>query len=364
MSASVQPLGNGRSITCHAWNGDGTRLALCPNTNEVLIYVKKGNIWDLEHTLTQHDSVVTGIAWAHKTNRIVSCSQDRNAYVWTLDEDGTWKPVLVILRINRAATDVKWSPNEDKFAVASSAKVVSVCHYEEDNEWWVSKHIKKHKSTVIHVAWHPNNTLLATTSTDYKCRVFGAAIRGVDKKPEMTSWGDPKTFGEPLMEFDCNAWTEGVAFSPSGNKLVFTGHDSTITFVEPVSGGSPTITTVKLSCLPLMDVMFLDETKVVGGGFDCMPFLYSSSAPGSWAFVKSLDENKPKAAAGPKEGGANFEMFKNMVEKGSTDSNTVNTAVDTKHQNTITCIQPYKMVGTKVTEFTTSGLDGNIVFWK
>jgi len=57
----------------------------------------------------QHDKVVTGIDWAPNTNRIVTCGQDRNAYVWTFT-NGVWKPVLVILRINRAATHVKWSP--------------------------------------------------------------------------------------------------------------------------------------------------------------------------------------------------------------------------------------------------------------
>ena len=36
-------------------------------------------------------------------------SQDRNAYVWTY-KGNEWKPSLVILRINRAATIVKWSP--------------------------------------------------------------------------------------------------------------------------------------------------------------------------------------------------------------------------------------------------------------
>lgn len=36
-----------------------------------------------------------------------------------------WKPTLVLLRINRAATYVKWSPKEDKFAVASGARWVS-----------------------------------------------------------------------------------------------------------------------------------------------------------------------------------------------------------------------------------------------
>ena len=54
---------------------------------------------------------MTGIDWGHKENRIVTCSQDRNAYVWSLGADGKWKPTLVLLRITRAATHVKWSPN-------------------------------------------------------------------------------------------------------------------------------------------------------------------------------------------------------------------------------------------------------------
>ena len=35
-----------------------------------------------------------GIDWAPKTNRIVTCGADRNAYVWQL-KDGTWVQELV-----------------------------------------------------------------------------------------------------------------------------------------------------------------------------------------------------------------------------------------------------------------------------
>jgi len=129
-------------ITSFCFNADQYKVALCPNNNEIHIYSRVGGKYNLETKLTEHDQVVTGIDWAPKTNRIVTCSQDRNAYVWTL-KDGQWKPVLVILRINRAATHCKWSPEENKFAVASGAKCVSVCYFEEDNDWWVSKHIKK-----------------------------------------------------------------------------------------------------------------------------------------------------------------------------------------------------------------------------
>ena len=52
---------------------------------------------------------------------LCTCWQDRNAYVWT-PQGSEWKPALVILRINRAATMVKWSPNgepEQQFNEAS-----------------------------------------------------------------------------------------------------------------------------------------------------------------------------------------------------------------------------------------------------
>ena len=90
---------------------------------------------------------VSGLDWSPVTNKLVSCSHDRNAFVWTYSEDaGVWEPSLVILRINRGALDVKWSPDGKKFAVASGAKSVPICHYEEANDWWISKMIKKQPS--------------------------------------------------------------------------------------------------------------------------------------------------------------------------------------------------------------------------
>lgn len=78
----------------------------------------------------------TGIDWAPESNRIVTCGTDRNAYVWTL-KGRTWKPTLVILRINRAARCVRWAPNENKFAVGSGSRVISICYFEQENDWWV-----------------------------------------------------------------------------------------------------------------------------------------------------------------------------------------------------------------------------------
>eukprot|EP00063_Salmo_salar_P010579 XP_013985414.1 PREDICTED: actin-related protein 2/3 complex subunit 1A-like [Salmo salar] len=121
-------------ITCHAWNRDRTQIAISPNNHEVHIYQKSGNQWVKSHELKEHNGHITGIDWAPKSDRIVTCGADRNAYVWSL-KDGVWKPTLVILRINRAATFVKWSPLENKFAVGSGARLISVCYFESDNDW-------------------------------------------------------------------------------------------------------------------------------------------------------------------------------------------------------------------------------------
>ena len=137
---------------------------------------------------TQHERPVSSIDWAPRTNRIVTCSHDRNAYVWNLLPDPetgapTWQPTLVLLRLNRSATFVRWSPNEEKFAVASGARTIAVCQFDEESNWWVAKHIKKPlRTTVLSLDWHPNSVLLAAGSADGKARVFSAYMKGVDSK--------------------------------------------------------------------------------------------------------------------------------------------------------------------------------------
>ena len=179
-------------------------LAFSPNSNEVHIQRREGKAggWMEESVLSQHDLRVSSIDWASKSNRIVTCSADRNAYVWNL-VDGVWRPTLVLLRINRAATCVRWSPNEDKFAVGSGAKLISVCYFEEQNDWWVSKHVKKQiKSTITCLDWHPNNVILACGSTDYKVRIFSAFVKEVDgKEPAASAWGGKVSSGGMIAEF-------------------------------------------------------------------------------------------------------------------------------------------------------------------
>jgi len=347
-------------ITCHAWNADGSKVALCPNNNEIHVYAKSGNNYNLETKLTEHDQTVTSIDWAPKSNRIVSCSQDRNAYVWTF-EAGKWKPILVILRLNRAATYCKWRPEENKFAVASGAKLVSICYFEEEQDWWVSKHIKKHKSTVLQVDWHPNNSLIVTASTDFKVRIFNAYLKGVDKAAPQ-GLGASVAFGEPVLELDNpNGWVHASKWSPSGNTIAFAAHDSTIHFAD-VASGNASVQTLKWGDLPFADLIFVSEDKVIAAGHDNTPVLYSK-AGGKWSFTKKVDAGGGAAAAtaAGSEKNAAFKVFQNKVDKG--ESTSQQTVLNTKHQNAITCVRAFKKSGANVSQYSTSGIDGQIAIW-
>ncbi|WFC99165.1 ARP2/3 actin-organizing complex subunit Sop2 [Malassezia yamatoensis] len=297
-------------LTAHAFNADRSKVAVSPNSNEILIYAQTHDGWRLEHSLIEHDKLVTGIDWAPDTNRIVSCSQDRNAYVWTLSEDGRkWKPTLVLLRLNRSATAVRWSPKEDKFAVASSARTISVCSFEEDNDWWVAKHIKRPlRSTVNAIDWHPNNVLLAAGCADFYARVFSAYIKGVDAKPPSSVWGERLPFGTVCGEFPTptNGWVHGVAFSPSGDALAFVGHDATLSVVYPSGPDSEPYAfhTIRLPSLPYVTLLFINETTIVAAGNDCQPIVFEGDQQNGWKLSRSLDTvgavaSKPKPPPPP-----------------------------------------------------------------
>uniref|UniRef100_A0A8C5YE59 Actin related protein 2/3 complex subunit 1A n=1 Tax=Microcebus murinus TaxID=30608 RepID=A0A8C5YE59_MICMU len=214
-------------ITRHAWNRDRTQIALSPNNHEVHIYKKNGSPWVKAHELKEHNGHITGLDWAPKSDRIVTCGADRNACVWS-QKDGVWKPTLVILRIHGAATFVKWSPLDNKFAVGSGARLIS-----SENDRWVSKHIKKPvRSTVLSLDWHPNNVLLAAGSCDFKCRVFSACIKEVDEKPASTPWGKCGGSGT-------GGWVRGVSFSASGSRLAWVSHDSTVSVADASKSVAP-----------------------------------------------------------------------------------------------------------------------------
>jgi len=362
-------------------------VAIAPNNDQVFIYATGGQKtdpgkWTQKYVLLEHGGYVSGIDWSHVSNQIVTCGHDRNAYVWKFEEkEDQWKPTLVILRINRAATAVKWSPAGNKFAVASGAKCVPVCHFEESNDWWISKMIKKNiKSTVLSLAWCVNNKFVIAGSSDFKCRVYSAYIAGIDAA-EDDGFGDvfaaQHEFGEILAEFDnARAWVQAVAWSPSGFRLSFAGHGSTIHFVQLLGGGAaPVVQTVTMPGLPYLDIGFLSDNTVVAVGFDANPHIYvaggSDSEP-AWGFVDAVDkkdEKKEDAKAPAKAGGASAAraMFVAAADRGHAvgAKRAEEKVIDTIHKNNISSLQVFAAAteGASSTTFSTSGVDGRVVFW-
>lgn len=362
-------------LTCHAWNKDRSKVAVCPNSNEIWIFSGCQNPdatkWRKEAVLAEHDMVVSGLDWSHATDQLVSCSHDRGAFVWNYDAQyRKWKPTLVVLRISRAAINVKWSPNGQKFAVTSGAKSVAVCTYQAAENWWVSKIIKKHKSTVTDLDWHPNGQLIATASTDLKCRVFSAYIADVDGSPDAGPFPQLAPFGEPMAEFDnASAWVNAVAWSPKGNRLAFAGHGSSVHFVHFGRPGEyPTIQSVRFQQLPLNKILFLSNDALVGAGYDFNVLLFTTDAKDFWSLSELLDK-KPAGSAIKRDSGsfnAARSMWESKVSRGQTSDATLNDRGQlwTKHESAITDIKAYERTATGgVTAFTTSALDGRIVMW-
>jgi len=356
-------------ISCHSFNKDQTQIVLSPCSEELFIFSTEGSEntkeWKRTHVLSEHGGYVSMVDWCPEQNLIVSCGHDRNAYVWKYEaKEDTWKPTLVILRINRAATWVKWSPAGNKFAVASGSKVVPVCHFEQSNNWWISKMIKKHKSTVLSLAWCVNNKFVITGCSDFKCRVFSAYIAGIDPEEDDgfgEVWAKQHDFGTVLAEFDqAKAWVSAVAWAPNGFRLAFAGHGSTLHFVQILAGSDPVVQTLNCKDRPYLAIEFLTDDTVVGVGFDRDPHVFvagGSEAEPVWSFHDNVDKKKEVKAVKKSGFAAAQSMFSDSVKKGISGGDK-STQISTIHQNTISDISVFSE-----TKFTTSGIDGRVCYW-
>ncbi|KAG5401771.1 hypothetical protein IGI04_016378 [Brassica rapa subsp. trilocularis] len=110
-----------------------------------------------------------------------------------------------------------------KFISINHHKTIGRCYMSLKR--WVSKLIRKrHESSVTNVAWHTNNILLATTSTDGKCRVFSTFIKGVDTKDSKAGSPAESKFGEVLFISEKMVISVGY----DSNPMVFAADDTGI----------------------------------------------------------------------------------------------------------------------------------------
>lgn len=351
-------------------------IAVSPNSNEVHIYESKGeegSQWGKpKYILKEHLGFIADIDWCAETNSIVTCGHDRNAFVWEYDsKEDKWEHVLVILRVQRAATACKWSPNGKKIAVGSGSKTVPICNYDKENHWWRGNMIKKHKSTILDIDWSPNSKFIVTGACDKKCRVVSAYVEEAGDTSEDDGfgaiWEKQNSFGEVLAEFDmAKAWVNAVSWAPSGQRLAFAGQGSTMHFIQLVAGSKPEVQTVCTKELPYTQITFLSDDTLAATGFDLNPVIYQNGGGDKpdWSLKEKMDKEtdvEKKKSGGGKAFGSAFNKFRNQDSFGSgSQSVPVDVPIKTLHKNNITSL---KILPTDKKKFSTSGLDGRILFW-
>jgi len=348
-------------ISAHSWNHDMSKLALSPNNQELHIYDTSAKDVVPEKVYNeQHLQTITSVDWSPVTNLIVTSSQDRTAAVWRFDDaSGEWKPEMCVLKESgRAATQACWSPDGSRFAVASGTGAIHVCKYDEDQNWWLGKSIESNfGSTVLTLAFHPSNVLLAAGGVDNELRVFSTVDKKLDAKATAKAvFGDsgkPPSFGQTLATAAARSWIEAAAWSPSGEVVAFASHDSRVSVMTMAMGdnfGSFEVQPIRLRGLPLTSLKFLDETTLVGGGYDMDPLKFTSDGS-SWTAEGNLDAKKGS-------GNKTRSVADKLRDDAARGGHSVHEC-ETMHQNTITSICKLTDDG----QFSTVGLDGRIVFW-
>lgn len=241
--------------------------------------------------------------------------------------------------------------------------MIAVCYFEEENDWWVSKHLKKPiRSTITTLSWHPNSVLLAAGSTDSHARVFSGFIKGIDERPEPSVWGERLPFNTVCGEYlnDSAGWIHGVSFSPSGDALAFTAHDSSITIVYP-SGPEQApraMINVSTQLLPFTTLIWNGESEIIVAGHDCEPYRLRGNEEG-WDVAGPVETKARPGLSNAREDSA-LQMFRQMDLRGRAKDDT---QLNTTHQNTINTIRVYEGTAAAVRKFSTSGVDGRVVIW-
>lgn len=175
-----------------------------------------------------------------------------------------------------------------------------------------------------------------------------------------------------------------------------TGHDSSITVVYPSGPDAPptAVHTIRTPSLPYVSLLWVSGGALIAAGHDCQPVLFSGSAEGGWALLRSLDDPstasakagilQPTASSGI--GRLNSEAFKTFRSAdsrggagggGQTGNGGAGggsgggaggggTELGTVHQNTITKVKAYEVDAQTgdVNKVSTSGVDGRLVLWE
>ena len=117
----------------------------------------------------------------------------------------------------------------------------------------------------------------------------------LDQNSTAGPFGSVTSTGEILLSVSCNGWINFVCFSPSCDTICYGTQDCELNFcnVSDAAGGKskPKAEKLMLKGNPHLSAIFLTDDKMVGCGFDKVPYLYKKTG-NDWKQVNSLDEGQ------------------------------------------------------------------------
>lgn len=113
---------------------------------------------------------------------------------------------------------------------------------------------------------------------------------------------------------------------------------------------------------PLLSGMFIAEDKMVGCGFDKVPYLYSKSG-GDWKEVKVLDEGHTKVRKAKITGNSFLDKRVYFNPDIKLNQNVEMKETDSKHSNYINCLKTFASDGQKPLILSTSDINGYMCWW-
>ncbi|KAM7455573.1 hypothetical protein BLSTO_03672 [Blastocystis sp. subtype 1] len=363
-----------KTVSCHCWNADRTQIAIATrNSNDIFIYENccssRFEDWKLLHTLSGHDLPITGLDWDPIHNRILSCSEDCNAYVWNY-ENGKWLPTLVVLKIQRAALCCKWSPDGNAFAVGSSNRKLRICTFNADQNLWVSPlgvRVKqerdedgeaadsstssKTRGSIFCVCWDRTGQLLCRGSLDGSMSVVSTYYN-----PSLPIRDCPFDIAsKDLFGFvfgDTCGVVESIAFSPNNTTIAYSDRNSDVHFLD---------FTIHCASLPFTHIAFLSNTVLLAGGFDGNLYVLNKQN-GKWEYRGTVDVSAGTSSGLSSSFQERIRMLQSSTNKGGVKTTGNRDSAKGSvgpHKNAITGIQ----VMEENKQVSTCGLDGRIVIW-
>ncbi|KAG2440562.1 hypothetical protein HYH02_010146 [Chlamydomonas schloesseri] len=148
-----------------AWNPSASQLlATASRDHTVKVWDISGTAAMCKHTLKDHASIVTCLAWSGDGSKLASGSGDTTVQIWSIDRTGGvagQKAVSVLKGHSALVRAVAWAPNGQQLASGAWDSCVRVWDTSTGTCLMV---IKSHADRIMALSWSPDGTMLASSS--------------------------------------------------------------------------------------------------------------------------------------------------------------------------------------------------------